>query len=65
MSKIIHIEPFKQELPSEFADRLGVYYTQQVTTTHKKVNGQLVSGTTQQKLTVADGKSTGIKPLKR
>lgn len=65
MSKIIHIEPFKQELPSEFADRLGVYYTQQVTTTHKKVNGQLVSGTTQLKLTAADGRSTGIKPLKR
>jgi adenine-specific DNA-methyltransferase len=40
MSKIINIEPFKQELPSDFADRLGIYYTQQVTTTHKKVNGQ-------------------------
>lgn len=40
MSEIINIEPFKQELPSDFADRLGIYYTQQVTTTHKKVNGQ-------------------------
>lgn len=40
MSKIINFEPFKQELPSDFADRLGIYYTQQVTITHKKVNGQ-------------------------
>lgn len=40
MSKTINIEPFKQELPSDFADRLGIYYTQQVTTSHKRVNGQ-------------------------
>ena len=45
MSKIITIEPFKQELPSDFADRLGIYYTQQVTTTHKKVNGQFFTPT--------------------
>ena len=45
MSKIINIEPFKQELPSDFADRLGIYYTQQVTTTHKKVNGQFFTPT--------------------
>lgn len=40
MSKVINIEPINQELPSVFADRLGIYYTQQVTTSHKKVNGQ-------------------------
>lgn len=40
MSKNFNINPFKQELPSDFADRLGIYYTQQVTTNHKKVNGQ-------------------------
>lgn len=45
MSKIINIKPLKQELPSNFADRLGIYYTQQVTTTHKKVNGQFFTPT--------------------
>ena len=45
MSKIVNIEPFNQELPSEFADRLGVYYTQQVTTAHKKTNGQFFTPT--------------------
>lgn len=45
MNKIINIEPFKQELPSDFADRLGIYYTQQVTTSHKKVNGQFFTPT--------------------
>jgi adenine-specific DNA-methyltransferase len=40
MSKIINIDPIKQELPSDFADRLGIYYTQQVTKKHKKDNGQ-------------------------
>jgi adenine-specific DNA-methyltransferase len=45
MSKIINIKPFKQELPSEFADRLGIYYTQQVTAKHKKDNGQFFTPT--------------------
>lgn len=45
MSKIINIEPFNQELPSDFADRLGIYYTQQVTTSHKKINGQFFTPT--------------------
>jgi adenine-specific DNA-methyltransferase len=45
MSKTINIEPFKQELPSDFADRLGIHYTQQVTTTYKKVNGQFFTPT--------------------
>jgi len=45
MSKIINIEPFNQELPSDFADRSGIYYTQQVTTEHKKVNGQFFTPT--------------------
>lgn len=45
MSKIINVEPFNQELPSDFADRLGIYYTQQVTTTHKKINGQFFTPT--------------------
>lgn len=40
MNRTINIEPFSQELPSEFSDRLGIYYTQQVTTRHKKTNGQ-------------------------
>lgn len=35
-----HIEPFEKELPSQFADRLGLYYTSLVDQEHKKVNGQ-------------------------
>lgn len=45
MSKIINIKPFNQELPSDFADRLGIYYTQQVTAKHKKENGQFFTPT--------------------
>ena len=45
MSKIINIEPFNQELPSHYADRLGIYYTQQVTIKHKKNNGQFFTPT--------------------
>ena len=40
MNGKINTQPFAKELPSEYADRLGVYYTQQVTQTHKKSNGQ-------------------------
>lgn len=36
----INIEPFNHELPSNLADRLGIYYSQQVTTKHKKDYGQ-------------------------
>lgn len=45
MNKIINIQPLIQELPSDFADRLGVYYTKQVTIKHKKVNGQFFTPT--------------------
>lgn len=45
MTNNINIEPFNQELASEFADRLGIYYTQQVTTKHKKDNGQFFTPT--------------------
>lgn len=45
MTKNINIEPLNQELPSKFADRLGIYYTQQVTTKHKKDNGQFFTPT--------------------
>ena len=34
------IQPFANELPSHFADRLGVYYTSLVTQEHKKEKGQ-------------------------
>lgn len=40
MNNAINSEPFNKELPSEYADRLGIYYTRQVTTGHKKKNGQ-------------------------
>ncbi|MEY1638747.1 Eco57I restriction-modification methylase domain-containing protein [Tenuifilum osseticum] len=45
MSRTISIKPFKKELPSDFADRLGIYYTQQVNTFHKKANGQFFTPT--------------------
>ncbi|MBN2175728.1 MAG: N-6 DNA methylase, partial [Bacteroidales bacterium] len=34
------IEPIDQELPSHFADRLGIAYTASVSQQHKKENGQ-------------------------
>ena len=34
------IDPILNELPSQFADRLGVYYTKSVNQEHKKFNGQ-------------------------
>jgi adenine-specific DNA-methyltransferase len=45
MDNILYIEPFERELPSDYADRLGIYYTQQVTTQHKKDNGQFFTPT--------------------
>lgn len=38
--KVNNIKPLENELPSKFADRLGMRYTQTVTKTHKKNNGQ-------------------------
>lgn len=40
MKEITNIEPFENELPSEYADRLGIYYTKLVSAKHKKENGQ-------------------------
>jgi len=45
MSKENNIYPFDSELPSEYADRLGVYYTKQVPPLHKKENGQYFTPT--------------------
>lgn len=45
MTEKINIEAFNAELPSEYADRLGIFYTQQVTTKHKKDNGQFFTPT--------------------
>jgi adenine-specific DNA-methyltransferase len=45
MKNNLNIEPVKQELPSEFADRLGIYYSQKVTSKHKKDNGQFFTPT--------------------
>ncbi len=36
----LYIDPFFEELPSELADRLGSQYSQQVSSKHKKDNGQ-------------------------
>jgi adenine-specific DNA-methyltransferase len=40
MDKKYSIQPLLQELPSHFADRLGVAYTASVSQQHKKENGQ-------------------------
>jgi adenine-specific DNA-methyltransferase len=45
MNKKINTDPFDKELPSEYADRLGVYYTKQVTQKHKKESGQFFTPT--------------------
>ena len=41
----LHIEPLKNELPSEHADRLGIAYAKQVSLKHKKDNGQFFTPT--------------------
>jgi adenine-specific DNA-methyltransferase len=41
----LYIEPIINELPSDYADRLGIFYTQKVTTKHKKDNGQFFTPT--------------------
>ncbi|TNE68198.1 methyltransferase [bacterium] len=45
MSGFFNIYPFNLELPSEFADRLGVYYAKQVSTSQKKQKGQFFTPT--------------------
>ena len=41
----LNIEPLENELPSEYADRLGVYYTKLVSIKHKKESGQFFTPT--------------------
>jgi adenine-specific DNA-methyltransferase len=45
MTQAINLQPLDNELPSHFADRLGVLYTKTVTTQHKKDNGQFFTPT--------------------
>ncbi len=40
MKEIVNIEYLQEELPSEYADRLGIYYTKLVSPKHKKGNEQ-------------------------
>lgn len=40
MCKKTEIKPLDKELPSEYADRLGICYSMQVSQKHKKENGQ-------------------------
>jgi len=42
---IIDIQPFDNELPSHYADRLGVVYAKTVSLQHKKGNGQFFTPT--------------------
>lgn len=45
MTKELNTDPSEKELPSEYADRLGIYYTKQVTQKHKKDSGQFFTPT--------------------
>lgn len=45
MIKAKDLQPFDDELPSYFADRLGVLYAKTVTTQHKKEKGQFFTPT--------------------
>ncbi len=45
MIDILDIAPFEDELPGDFADRLGTDYTARVTKGHKKQNGQFFTPT--------------------
>lgn len=45
MTRAIDIIPFSEELPSHFADRLGILYAQTVTAQHKKDKGQFFTPT--------------------
>lgn len=45
MNENYRIEPFDNELPSKYADRLGLFYTKTVTPKHKKDNGQFFTPT--------------------
>lgn len=45
MKKVNDIKPNNNELPSKFADRLGIHYTETVTSDHKKTNGQFFTPT--------------------
>ncbi|MCL4539292.1 MAG: Eco57I restriction-modification methylase domain-containing protein [Bacteroidetes bacterium] len=45
MIDILDIAPFEDELPGDFADRLGTDYSASVTKSHKKQNGQFFTPT--------------------
>ena len=43
MKSFDKIAPFKDELPVDYADRLGLSYSAFVTQTHKKIKGQFLT----------------------
>lgn len=45
MTAVLDLNPLPNELPSQFADRLGQVYAKTVTTQHKKNNGQFFTPT--------------------
>lgn len=65
MAKTIDIEPSKNEMPTDFADRIGVYYTSMVSKDHKKQNGQFFTPSPIAKFmgNLVDIKKTNLKIL--
>lgn len=65
MTIVIDTQPLNNELPSDYADRLGIYYSQKVSTTHKKENGQFFTPTSIAKLmgSLCNVSQTSIKIL--
>ena len=45
MTQALNLQPIDNELPSHFADRLGILYAKTVTTQHKKDNEQFFTPT--------------------
>lgn len=65
MTIVIDIQPLNDELPSNYADRLGVYYSKKASTSHKKENGQFFTPTSIAKLmgSLCNVSQTSIKIL--
>ncbi|MFZ1559982.1 MAG: Eco57I restriction-modification methylase domain-containing protein [Saprospiraceae bacterium] len=64
MKTHFEIEPLENELPSAYADRLGIHYTKLVTSNHKKINGQFFTPVQIAKLLASLCNNTNKKNIK-